>query len=59
MLAHPAIHRQIEAAQRVASREVCPLRHRRIQPRRYNRTVSTTPEFVLDPAQSEAKQRAL
>jgi len=59
MLAHPAIHRQIEAAQRVASREVCPLRHRRIQPRRYNRTVSTTPEFVLDPAQTEAKQRAL
>src|SRR6202020_3148260 len=59
MLPRPAINPQIEAAQTVMGRRRDPQRHRRIQPRRYNRTVSTTPDIALDPAQTAAKQRAL
>ncbi len=59
MLPRPAINPQIEAAQTVASPGRDAPRHRRIQPRRYNRTVSTTPDIALDPAQTAAKQRAL
>jgi pyridinium-3,5-biscarboxylic acid mononucleotide sulfurtransferase len=59
MFAHSAIHPQIEAAQRVASGEVRSTRHRRIQARRYNRTVPTTPDIALDHPQTAAKMLAL
>jgi uncharacterized protein len=58
MLARSAINPQIKAAQTVASRRPDAPRHRRIQPRRYNRTVPTTPDIAPDPAQTAAKQRA-
>ncbi len=59
MPASPAIHPQIEAAQRVVGREVRASRPRRIQSRRYNRTVSTTPDIALRSAQTATRLGAL
>ncbi len=49
MLAHSAIHPRLKQLRPVVSRGIDAPRYHGIQPRRYNRTVSTTPDIALDP----------
>jgi pyridinium-3,5-biscarboxylic acid mononucleotide sulfurtransferase len=58
MIVRAAINLQVEVAQRVGHPRGGPGNHR-IQPERYNRTVSTTPDITLDPVQTAARLRAL
>ena len=59
MVVCAAINPQVEAAQRDAASAADKRQHQRIQPHRYNRTVSTSSDITLDPAQTAEKLRAL
>jgi pyridinium-3,5-biscarboxylic acid mononucleotide sulfurtransferase len=58
MVVRAAINLQVEVAQRVGHPRGGPGNHR-IQPEGYNRTVSTTSDITLDPAQTAVRLRAL